>query len=131
MISVLDTKYKSIGRILLMPENQEAFYIHAPIDFLLFEKDKEYYLHLRYTSYTHTFDYQSYKAVVPLEDKHGALVILHMHNYLIPDENCTEKSSTTGYTLYYKIRYNENDENDSLFISYISNKPIPTNKNGD
>ena len=118
MIRVLDTKYKSIGNILLIPSSDEApFYVKSPIDFLLDCKDGLYSLCLRYTNYNDTFDYLSCKLLVTLETMDSRIVVLYIHNYITPDPDAS--SSGTGYPLTYKISYN-NDNKTDLFMSFIS-----------
>jgi hypothetical protein len=121
MIRVLDTKYKSIGNILVIPSSEEEpFYVKSPIDFLLEAKDSDYTIVLRYTNYDDTFVYQSCKLLVTLETYDHRVVVLYIHNYLTPDPDA--QSYNTGYTLSYKIKYNSINKTD-LFMSFIS-EPI-------
>lgn len=118
MIRVLDTKYKSIGNILLIPASNEVpFYVKAPIDFILDCKDGLYSLTLRYTNYNDTFPYMSCKMLITLETEDSCIVFVYIHNYITPDPDA--QNSSAGYTLSYKISYN-NDNKTDLFMSFIS-----------
>lgn len=121
MIRVLNTKYKSIGNILLIPASDETpFYVKAPIDFLLDCKEGLYNLVLRYTNYNDTFEYLSCKLLATLETMDSRVAVLYIHNYITPDPDA--QSSHAGYPLSYKISYNNYNKTD-LFMSFIS-EPI-------
>lgn len=121
MIKIIDKQYKSIGNILLLNQDNSSFYVKAPIDFIVCLKEGQYYLHLRYNSYNHTFEYQSFKGLITtLLSKDNKLTVLHIYNMLVPDAE-NKDSSQMGYNLTYKIRYNEKDKDNLLFVSYESN----------
>ena len=121
MIKVIDKQYKSIGNILLLMDDDSSFYVKAPIDFIICLKEGQYYLSLRYTNYNVSFEYRTFKGLVTtLLSKDDKLTVLHMHNALAPDED-NKDFSQMGYNLTYKIRYNEKDKDNLLFVSYESN----------
>lgn len=118
MIRVIDTKYKSIGNILVIPaSDEEPFYVKSPIDFLLECKDGLYSLVLRYTNYNDTFDYLSCKLIVPLLTIENKICVLYIHNYITPDPD--HQNHMSGYPMCFKISYNSNNKTD-LFMSFIS-----------
>lgn len=119
MIKVLDTKYKAIGNLLIIPaDNSEVFYVRSPIDFIISKQEKKHTLVLRYTDYESTFDYLSCKMIATLIDYKDCITVLYFNNYLVPDTDFS--GSSIGYNFAYKIVYNENDKEDNLFISYQS-----------
>jgi hypothetical protein len=121
MIKIIDKQYKSIGNLLLQKEDNSLFCVKAPIDFLVYLKEGQYYLSLRYTNYNYTFDYESFKGLITtVLSKDNKLTVLHICNILIPDPD-NKDSSSMGYVLTYKIRYNEKDKDNLLFKSFESN----------
>ena len=121
MIKIIDKQYKSVGNLLLQKEDDSLFCVKAPIDFLVYIKEGQYYLSLRYTNYNCTFDYQSFKGLITtVLSKDDKLTVLHICNILIPDPD-NKDSSSMGYVLTYKIRYNEKDKDNLLFKSFESN----------
>jgi len=121
MIKIIDKQYKSIGNILLLLEDNSSLYVKAPIDFIVCLKEGQYYLALRYTNYSFTFEYNTFKGLITtLFSKDDKLTILHIHNILVPDED-NKDFTQLGYNLTYKIRYNEKDKDNLLFVSYESN----------
>ena len=121
MIRIIDKQYKSIGNILLLTDDNSSFYVKAPIDFIVCLKEGQYYLSLRYTNYNSTFEYRTFKGLVTtLLSKDDKLTVLHVYNFLVPDED-NKDFSQLGYNLTYKIRYNEKDKDNLLFVSYESN----------
>lgn len=121
MIKIIDKQYKSIGNLLLQKEDNSLFCVKAPIDFLVYLKEGQYYLSLRYTNYNYTFDYETFKSLVTtVLSKDNKLTVLHLCNILIPDPD-NKDSSSMGYVLTYKIRYNEKDKDNLLFKSFESN----------
>lgn len=121
MIKIIDKQYKSIGNLLLQKEDNSLFCVKAPIDFLVYLKEGQYYLSMRYTNYNYTFDYETFKSLVTtVLSKDNKLTVLHLSNILIPDPD-NKDSSSMGYVLTYKIRYNEKDKDNLLFKSFESN----------
>lgn len=124
MIKIIDKQYKSIGNLLLQRKDKTLFCVKAPIDFLLYIKEGQYFLSLRYTNYNWTFDYETFNGLIcTVLSKDNKLTVIYICNDLIPDPD-NKDSSSMGYVLTYKIRYNEKDKDNKdnlLFKSFESN----------